>query len=173
MLLRAGYDSDIERAIAEVLDAYATLVEDKIDPAEVRILPGVRDLLEAMSREAHLHLGVLTGNLRRTGHAKLAAASLDPFFSFGAYGSDHEDRNQLPVFARDRAETALGRSVPFETLIVVGDTEHDVACGRAVGARTVAVCTGLVDHDALRKAEPDLLLDDFRQTEALWAFLEN
>ncbi len=55
--------------------------------------------------------------------------------------------------------------------MVLGDTEHDVACGRAVGARTVAVCTGLVNQDSLREASPDLLLEDFRQTEALRTFL--
>ncbi len=173
MLLRAGYTSGIEHAISEVLDAYATLLEDEIDPAEVRVLPGVRELLEALSQKTHLHLGVLTGNLQRTGHAKLAAASLDLFFGFGAYGCDHEDRNQLPAFARDRAQAVLGKPVPLSTLIIVGDTEHDIACGRAVGARTVAVCTGLVDRNSLRNAEPDLLLDDFRQPEALWAFLDD
>jgi phosphoglycolate phosphatase-like HAD superfamily hydrolase len=173
MLLRAGYTDGIEQAISEVLDAYATRVEEGIDPADVRVLPGVRALLEALSLASHLHLGVLTGNLERTGQAKLAAASLDHYFDFGAYGCDHEDRNQLPLYARDRAQTALGRAVALDTLVVLGDTEHDVACGRAVGARTVGVCTGMVDHDSLRSAEPDLLLDDFRQTEALWAFLDS
>ncbi|MFT4603978.1 MAG: phosphoglycolate phosphatase [Rhodothermales bacterium] len=171
MLARAGYADGIEQAMSEVLDAYATLIEDGIDPADVRILPGVRVLLEALSSHENLHLGVLTGNLERTGQAKLAAARLDVFFGFGAYGSDHEDRNQLPVFARDRAQVAIGRDVPFETLIVLGDTEHDIACGRAVGARTVAVCTGLVDRDSLLNAQPDLLLDDFREPAALLAFL--
>ena len=173
MLVRAGYTSDIEQAITEVLDAYATIVETDVDPAEVNVLPGVRELLKALSLKENLHLGVLTGNLRRTGHAKLAAASLDQFFDFGAYGCDHEDRNQLPQFARDRAQESLGRPVPFESLIVLGDTVHDVACGQAVGARTVAVCTGLVDLDSLRDAKPDLLLNDFCQTEALWTFLDD
>lgn len=171
MLLRAGYESGLETAIDDVLEAYAHRVEEGIEPRDVTILPGVVDLLAALATNADLHLGVLTGNLERTGRAKLEAAALGGFFGFGAWGSDHEDRNQLPVFARDRAEVALGRQVPFETLVIIGDTEHDVACGRAVGARTVAVSTGWVSREALAETHPDLLLDDLTDSDTLHSFL--
>jgi phosphoglycolate phosphatase-like HAD superfamily hydrolase len=43
---------------------------------------------------------------------------------------------------------------------VVGDTEHDIACARAAGARAVAVATGGPTREALQTHAPDLLLDD-------------
>lgn len=171
MLLRAGYTSSLERAIDEVLDAYASRVEADIQPEDVNLMPGVVELLDELEGISGLEVGVLTGNLERTSQAKLAAGALDEFFAFGAYGSDHEDRNELPVFARERAEVVLGRQVGFESLVIIGDTEHDVACGRHVGARTVGVCTGNVDRMSLELAAPDLLLEDLTDRSALRSFL--
>ncbi|NNE71109.1 MAG: HAD hydrolase-like protein [Rhodothermales bacterium] len=171
MLERAGYTEEIENAITEVLDAYAARVEDDIQPEDVDILPGVRALLDELQDDPGLDLGVLTGNLERTGRAKLAAGALDDFFSFGAFGSDHEDRNELPFFARTRATSVLGRPVAFASLVIIGDTEHDVRCGHHVGARTVAVCTGNVDRESLLTAGPDLLLEDLTERQRLRQFL--
>jgi phosphoglycolate phosphatase-like HAD superfamily hydrolase len=54
---------------------------------------------------------------------------------------------------------------------VVGDTEHDIACARAAGARVIAVATGQRDISLLAACEPDLLLEDLRDTSAVveWA----
>jgi len=53
----------------------------------------------------------------------------------------------------------------------VGDTEHDIACARAAGARVIAVATGGTDISTLAAAEPDLLLDDLQEADAImrWA----
>jgi len=53
---------------------------------------------------------------------------------------------------------------------VVGDTEHDVACARAAGARVVAVATGGTPMVELARCEPDLLLDDLGDPAAVVAF---
>ena len=158
-----------EAVMDVLLDQYARELEATLRPPDVRVLPGVTALLDALSTEEHLHLGILTGNLERTGWAKLRAARIDRFFGFGAFGSDHEDRNRLPHFARDRAAARMGgASIDFSQMVVIGDTVHDVACGKAVGAMTVAVCTGFEDPGRLAASEPDLLLDDFTRPEPLY-----
>ncbi len=43
---------------------------------------------------------------------------------------------------------------------VIGDTPLDVQCARAIGARVVAVATGLHSCAQLAPAGPDLLLAD-------------
>ena len=60
--------------------------------------------------------------------------------------------------------------MPPGRCIVVGDTEHDVACARAAGARVIAVATGGTSMAALARCEPDLLLDDLTDAAAVVAF---
>jgi phosphoglycolate phosphatase len=47
--------------------------------------------------------------------------------------------------------------------VLVGDTEVDVASGRALGLRTVALSCGIRTADALAASRPDALLADLRQ----------
>jgi phosphoglycolate phosphatase-like HAD superfamily hydrolase len=54
--------------------------------------------------------------------------------------------------------------------VVVGDTEHDVHCARAAGARCVAVATGARSRSDLAACQPDLLLDDLTGVENLVAW---
>jgi len=70
----------------------------------------------------------------------------------GAYGSDSRQRPDLPAIAARRAAALAGRTFAGEDIVIVGDTPDDVACGRPVGARAVAVATGFYDVAALRAA---------------------
>ena len=55
------------------------------------------ELLQALAADGRLHLSVLTGNIAPNAVVKLAAFGLDKWLDLetGAYGSDHEDRQQL------------------------------------------------------------------------------
>ena len=44
--------------------------------------------------------------------------------------------------------------------IIVGDSVNDVRAGKAAGARTVAVLSGLFQREELTKECPDLILPD-------------
>src|SRR2546422_685487 len=57
-----------------------------------------------------------------------------------------------PPAAARRAAALAGRTFAGEDIVIVGDTPDDVACGRPVGARAVAVATGFYDVAALRAA---------------------
>ena len=48
--------------------------------------------------------------------------------------------------------------------MIVGDSVHDVACGRALGVRAVAVATGITSVERLGAENPDALLPDFSDT---------
>ncbi len=66
------------------------------------------------------------------------------------------------VEAKARLVREAGIAPPPGSLIV-GDTEIDVASGRALGLRTVAVRSGIRSDAQLARWEPDLLLDDLSQ----------
>ncbi len=132
----------------------------------VQVCPGAPELLEALSARADVLLGLATGNLANTAPIKLRAVGIDPaLFRVGGYGSDDGDRNQLPTIAAQRAEALIGRRFGGRDIVVVGDTLADVACGRAAGARTVAVATGVLPIEALRGANPDAWLPNFSDLE--------
>jgi phosphoglycolate phosphatase-like HAD superfamily hydrolase len=64
-----------------------------------------------------------------------------------------------------RAVAHAGCEFPPERVDVVGDTGHDIACGKAFGARTVAVATGSWSRDRLAEHKPDFLFDDLANVD--------
>ena len=51
-------------------------------------------------------------------------------------------------------------------IIVVGDTPHDIRCGRAIGAKVLAVATGGAEFDELKKHSPDWCVKDLSEVSA-------
>jgi phosphoglycolate phosphatase len=119
-----------------------------------RLMAGVAELLAALQpveTAGRAVVGLLTGNLAAGAALKLESAGLDPArFRVGAYGSDSPRRSDLPSVAAARAAALMGRTFEGPDVVIVGDTPEDVACGRPIGARSVAVATGSYDVAALR-----------------------
>ena len=128
-------------------EAYARLVPDDLS---AHVAPGIVEVLEALAARDGVRLAVLTGNLEPIAHLKLARAGLGRFFERGqgGFGSDHEDRTELPAIARARAG-----GYPRADTVIIGDTPRDIACARAVGVRCVAVATGPYQAAALAGAD--------------------
>jgi phosphoglycolate phosphatase-like HAD superfamily hydrolase len=129
-----------------------------MDPPRGGLLPGVRPLLDAIGAEPGWVCALLTGNVPEMARIKLDAFGVYGAFAWGTFGDEAPDRNELARLAVRRAAERHG--VPPDRCVVVGDTEHDVACARAAGAHVVAVATGGPTKEALRACGPDLLLDD-------------
>jgi phosphoglycolate phosphatase-like HAD superfamily hydrolase len=159
-------DAEIERRRPLALSRYRERLAESLRPEHVQAKPGVLPLLEALDRRSSVTLGLLTGNLEPTARLKLAPLDANRYFAFGAFGSDDEDRYRLPPIALARAREAVG--FPFEgpEVVIVGDSVHDVLCGRELGVRAVAVATGKTPPDRLAEAGPDALLTDFSDTGA-------
>lgn len=158
-------DADIDALLPDVLAAYVEDACARMRPGDIEVLPGAAALVDALHRRDDVTLGLVTGNMERTAFAKLINARLDAYFAFGAYGSDHADRNRLPALALSRAEVHAGRAFAGADTVIIGDTEHDIACSRSVGARCVAVCTGRFGAADLAPHEPDVLLDDLTDAD--------
>lgn len=104
-------------------------------------------------------LGLLTGNAKKIADWKLTHAEFPYIFSFGLYGEEADDRIALARLVFKKAKKELGLSFKPSDIIVIGDTIHDIRCGRAIGAFTIGVMTG--GHEAseeLASEKPDLLV---------------
>lgn len=137
-------------------------------PGRGRLLPGVESLLRLVEAERGWVPALLTGNNRAMAGLKLGHFGLAERFEFGAYGDDGPDRDAIARVAVRRAEERTGL-VPARC-VVVGDTEHDITCARAAGARVVAVATGTRTRAQLEPHAPDLLLDDLADPAPLLAW---
>jgi phosphoglycolate phosphatase len=88
-------------------------------------------------------------------------------FSWGAYGEDSSDRNELARLAVARARE---RGVPDRVranAIVIGDTPHDIAAARAINARVIAVATGGYSIETLQDGCADVVFSDLSDTAAV------
>lgn len=133
-----------------------------------RVLPGVLELLSRLE-ESGAVLGLLTGNLARGAALKVRHYGMERYFGFGAYGDDHHDRNRLGPIALSRAAAALGREFSAAETLVIGDTPKDIACGKALGAVTVCVATGVFSASDLRTNGADHVFDNFEDANAVIA----
>ena len=136
------------------------------------VMPGARELLDLLTARHDVVVGLLTGNLASAARIKLDHFGLGGYFSYGAYGSDAPERNNLLPIAvsRARAQGAVMRSV--RDVLVVGDTPLDVACAAAAGAKMAAVATGQFDETALKASGAEVVLSDLRDTTPFLGLLD-
>jgi len=163
------YHARRDRLCATYLEALRAEM-GRPDPGR-RVLPGVAALLARLTRTESAHLGLVTGNVEGGAQIKLDAFDLFEYFGGGGFGSDHEERALIARRARLRMSSIAGIDFPADRVVVVGDTEHDVACARANGFRAVAVATGRIPPDTLRASRPDAIFSDLGDVGAVCAAL--
>lgn len=153
-----------------VFRRYLECLPDELrNSAGYRVLPGIAEFLEQQSRRPGVLLGLGTGNLESGARIKLDHGGLNPYFAFGGFGSDAEERTEVLRVAVQRAEKLSGQAWPLERVLVIGDTPLDVAAGKALGARTVGVATGPFRKEELLAAGADDALETFADLEGLGA----
>ena len=135
------------------------------------VMPGIRELLDALGERDDVFLGLLTGNFEAGARIKLEHFDLWHYFKCGAFGDDSSDRNDLVPFAMKRAQAFGAPRIASEHILVVGDTPHDIACARAVGAVPIAVATGGFTADQLRQHGAEIVFQDLSRTEEFLSLL--
>jgi phosphoglycolate phosphatase len=161
-------EARIDALIPALLARYVTLLEEELRARRLALFPGVAELVARIEGERDLVPGLLTGNVRAGAELKLRAAGLDfARFPVGAFGSDHAERPELPAIAQRRAREVLGAEVAGAQVFVIGDTPADIACGRGIGARAIAVATGHYGVEELASHEPAAVFATLEDTEAV------
>lgn len=153
--------------ISRYLAGYLRALPQELQNPHAHVLPGVRDLVAALAARGDVAQGLLTGNLRAGAEIKLRHHDLWTPFAFGAFADDSELRNDLGPHAVTRACSHHAVAFPAERVWVVGDTPHDIDCGKAIGASTLAVATGRYTIAELRTHRPTAAYPDLTDTAAL------
>ena len=79
----------------------------------------------------------------------------------------------MNMSAKTTAANAAVMGLGNTRRIVIGDTLHDINCGRSIGARCVAVATGHSSMKELATGRPDVLLNSLSQYAPILALLDN
>ena len=149
--------------------AYLRYLPKELDEPGPRkgVMPGVRPLLEELSKRDDAYVALLTGNFEEGARVKLEYFDLWRYFRCGAFGDNAPERNGLLSRALARVQVCGGPAVEPGDVVIVGDTPLDVAVAVAGGTRSVAVATGGYDAATLRASGADVALDDLSDVPAV------
>jgi phosphoglycolate phosphatase len=134
------------------VDRYGELLPSSLPRKQGRVMPNVREILEALRGRSDVRSYLLTGNTRAGAQAKLTHYDLIQYFPDGAFAEDAGDRASIARRALDLARQQ--GPVAEDRLFVIGDTPHDITCADAINARTIAVATGGYALEELQACAP-------------------
>ena len=160
-MFRKGFDRNYyQNEEEQFYEEYIKCLADELDIIKkLDVLPGVIELLEYLYCRDDIVLAVGTGNIETGAWLKLKYAGLEKFFPFGGFGSDSEDRSKLLQIAVIKGRMKYNKNNNFDTVYVIGDTPNDILHGRKIGAKTVAVASGLFSKEELEDHNPTYLLE--------------
>ncbi|QDT64142.1 HAD family hydrolase [Calycomorphotria hydatis] len=159
-----------EENVREFLNRYVTHLRELLSACEGLVLPGVPEILAHLHERDDVLLGLLTGNFIEGAKYKLSHYGLDRYFDFaiGGFGDAHHDRDDVAKAAFDTVKAHRHpEDIDIEKLWVIGDTPADIQCARAIGAKVVAVGTGIFSAEELAAHDPDYLADNFGDVEPI------
>ncbi len=137
-------------------EAYVFWLDHILEDSSTDTCPGVWEFLADLGKlPKPPMMGLLTGNIRLGAEIKLRHFDLWKEFETGAFADDHESRDKIAAVARDRGRRLLGQSLRDDEILVIGDTPFDIQCGRAIGAKVLAVATGGATLEQLQPHQPD------------------
>jgi len=156
--------------IAAFLRVYERELPAALFRRDGRVLPGVAAILEDLAGEPDVHNLLLTGNTRAGARAKLSHYGLDAHLRDGAFCVGPGPRSNIAreawILARERSpENGPDRA------FVIGDTPHDISCGKEIGARTIAVATGSYGLAELQASDPWVAIEHLPDPQAFRALV--
>lgn len=154
----------VESRMEEAIEKTERYAMESVERGDVMVLEGARELLGKLKERGHV-LGVLTGSPKDVTLAALRKAGIEDFFDLFVFGSEGKDRVELVGVAISKA----GRFGKFsgKDVVIVGDSVHDIDCGKPHGALTVAVATGFHTREELLEHSPDQLFKDLTDPKIL------
>lgn len=148
----------------ELLSSYEQIFDSLVpDDAENFILPGVKNLLDELSRNDNL-IALYTGDSPGIVKRVFQATGLGKYFRFAVYGTEADSRSGMIQLAIDRAEMTSGKKFQGKEIVIIGDSTRDIDSGKKFQALTIAVATGFHTPEDLRQHQPDFLfssLEDY------------
>lgn len=135
------------------------------DPGS-KLIPGVTEVFQKL-HDAGVPIAVITSCVTPSAQIKeeLASFGLDKFVKAIVTGDDAiKDLDEQHHFSKVEILRLVAERLGIDPrdCVVVGDYWNDVRDGKVLGARTVAVLTGLMRRELLEKYGPDAIIESVR-----------
>jgi phosphoglycolate phosphatase-like HAD superfamily hydrolase len=148
-------------------ESYVFWLDHLVNSTNGEICRGVPEFIcDLQALQNPPQLGLLTGNIRLGAEIKLRRYGLWELFETGGFADDSEDRNHIAAAVLERGRRVLGGNLRGEEIVVVGDTPHDIRCGKHIGAKVLAVATGGAKLEELQHHKPDWAVEDLARVSA-------
>jgi phosphoglycolate phosphatase-like HAD superfamily hydrolase len=164
-----GVETD-EATLRRMIGRYEELLPAYLPLKQGRVLPNVREILEALQGRSDVRSYLLTGNTRGGARAKLTHYDLLKYFPDGAFAEDLQKRATIAARALELARRA--GPIAEDRLYVIGDTPHDIECAEAIDARTIAVATGGYAISELESHHPWRLFEELPPVDPFMELIE-
>ena len=146
--------------IKSLVSLYKKYIASCLHQTEGYILAGVKEILDSLQNCEQVLSILLTGNCEVGAWAKLSYYGLDRYFRLGSFGETHDDRTSLAKFALTLAQAQV-KNLNLDRCYVIGDTPHDIRCGQAIGAKTIAIANQHYGVDELTSHNSSLVWETF------------
>jgi phosphoglycolate phosphatase len=165
-VLRADFEEKFSK-LSEAMHEY--MVTTATDTSLYQAIPSAKQFVDLVFQEKDtIACGLLTGNVESIAHWKMEKAGFDDMFRFGLYGEEADDRVSLAKKVFVKARAFFHTEFHPHDIVVIGDTTHDVRCGKAIGAITISVTIGSHATIAeLEKEQPDFLVETLMDKSVL------
>jgi len=141
-----------ERFLPAYLNAYYSAVISKS-----RLFPNVKETLDTLVESFALGLVTLRYVVREQVMDELRHLGIKKYFRVVVTALDVEKPKPYPdavLLAAKKLKISIAECA------VVGDSIVDIQAGKAAGAKTIAVLTGLFTREELEKEKPDIIVKD-------------
>lgn len=123
------------------------------------LYPGVFEALHAL-HDAGYQLALITNKPERFIAPILSHFDLLPLFVATVGGDSLAEKKPSPLPLLHIAETL---DIAPSVSVMVGDSRHDIAAGKAAGFTTIALPYGYNHGDPIEQSQPDLLVSSLRE----------
>ena len=146
------FKGDIQEFLRIYLSAYYSVTAEKTTP-----IPNIAIALKTLSEKAKLALITMRNVPKQNVIAELTQFGIAQYFTHIVTAMDTHKPKPSPEAL---IKTVKAIDVQICDCIIVGDSISDIRAGKAAGAKTVAVLSGLFSRQELAKENPDLILKD-------------
>ena len=143
---------DIHEFLRVYLKAYYDITTEKTKP-----LPNISAVLELLSAKAKLALITMRCVPKESIIKELELFGIAKYFAYVVTALDTNKPKPSPE-ALLACVNVL--NVQMCDCVIVGDSVNDIKAGKAAGAKTVAVLSGIFSREDVAKENPDLIIKD-------------
>lgn len=155
-------EAETRRLAANYRDSFVAQRETGGEAAHAPLYPGALDALGRLAAAPDTVLGVATGKARRGLDHLFACYPIGHLFATTQTADAHPSKPHPSMVLAALAETGTAPA----RAAMVGDTEFDIAMGRAAGVATIGVAWGYHPRERLVAAGADVVIDDFADLDA-------